>query len=285
MAANFHKKYSGLYLFGAIITIVLLSALWVIQVKAQGEIVTDLTNRLSDQSVPVKSVIVQSRIPFQIAITLQSASAIDRSNPEDLWFLFVAKREATLSYKRSFLLRSYTLILENSKGEVIDYEQAFLSPDDPSQQPFPPSKIDEGVITELVANQLNLYGFTLESLSVSPGAGSSSTVNTLLLKMSVSDVQTANQYLTDFMIALQPLLEEINAKDGAGIAVCRLWLRDEKGDLLLEYILDMEIHRRSWWMADGLTKEWFPHPPEDNMGTATSTPIDAYPNPKQNPYP
>ncbi|GEM_PF-2683880 len=36
---------------------------------------------------------------------------------------------------------------------------------------------------------------------------------------------------------------------------------DETGQLLLKYVLDLQLDSESWWQIDGLTQSWFPSPP------------------------
>ena len=38
---------------------------------------------------------------------------------------------------------------------------------------------------------------------------------------------------------------------------------DETGQLLLKYVLDLQLDSESWWQIDGLTQAWFPSPPSE----------------------
>jgi len=110
----------------------------------------------------------------------------------------------------------------------------------------------------MIEEKLNLYGMSVVNADVTSSNG----IQTLILRLSTSSLEEANQVLPNFMPSLRPLIADTNAQ-GAQIAICIVELTDEKGQLLLKYLLDLQLDSETWWMVDGLTQGWFPHPPPE----------------------
>lgn len=56
--------------------------------------------------------------------------------------------------------------------------------------------------------------------------------------------------------ALISNLSKINQEsDGSLIAVRRLWVTGDNGDILLSYLYDLELGKQRWGMAPGVTRE------------------------------
>ncbi len=262
-----HSNHSNAkhLLVSSLATIGLSLVLLFVRVNAQNEIVATLTERLTKQEVPIKDITVQNRIPLQIEIVLQSSSSGATRSHKDFWYKHLAWREATLAYRLGLRLHRFTLILLNTQGEILSWDQIYLYPDDLVHHSLSPdsSELDNKATEELVADRINLYGMSLDSTRVSTGVGGYDDVQMLTIQLSVQDIPIANRALVQFMPSLRPLLENVNAEPGTRIAICRIELVDSQDELVLEYLWDLEIGRHTWHMADSLTRDWFPHPPED----------------------
>jgi len=254
--------------------------------RAQGDVAAYLDAQLKHQGVPVLSVSTNnSQLPIQadVEIVIQSDREGGKSNAEDLWNVFLAHREATLAYRSGYSIKSYAIILKNPRGENIKEGIGFLYPEFTSQQPFhvPPKIMDNETAKKLIVERMDWRGFALDSLEVITGTGSLADIQMAAVQLSTPDIQQANTTLAQFMFSLKPFFESLNAEDGVRIAIVKLRLIDKQGEVLLDYILDMEIDRTSWFMADGVTTTWFPHPPESSpKETPPEDQIgDAYPPP------
>ena len=117
---------------------------------------------------------------------------------------------------------------------------------------------DQQNLKQTIEDELNLYGLTKKELQVSFDENGT----TLTLDLS-ADLEVANIALPRFMPGLQALLAELNAKNDYKITFCKVFLKDNQGELLLRYTLDLQLAHETWWMKDGLTQDWFPHPPEE----------------------
>jgi hypothetical protein len=286
------KNRLGPLLLLAIAGIVVMSLITIpaaMRGKAQTDLVSDLTQRLILEGVPLKEITINSQTPFLIEIVLQSSSDGKKRTREDFWYKHLAWREAALAYKNGDRLDGFTLSLLNSKGDLIDSVQLFLSPDDPSQKPYPfgSTKLDDTVALELVKEQIDLYGLSLERVDISTGIGSDDTVQILKLKLSSPNIDVTNKVLPSFIPSLKPFLTSVNKESGVRIGLLWLEVVDNNDELLLEYLWDLEVERTTWYMAEGIRGGWFSTPlePESEM-KPTITPDGTKPAPPTaQPYP
>ncbi|MFZ2095111.1 MAG: hypothetical protein WAV05_00605 [Anaerolineales bacterium] len=278
-----------------VIIVLLISAFVVLEVRAQEELVNELTTRLDQLGVPVKSITIDDRIPFKITITILS---IADNTDNDMWNKHMAKREASLAHKFGLNLESFILIMVSPQGDILDWSQIFLN----QQYSYAYRQFSSGnknldnITTKSILNQqLNFKGMTVDELQVTTGAGSEQDVQTVLIRLSASNIQTANQAIPGLIGSLKAELNKVNQEsDYSMIAICRLWILDTNGDVLLDYLYDLEMGSETWGLAPGITDSWFPHPLETIAPTfeptvtppgypppyAGSTPIEPYP-----PYP
>ncbi|MBW6472781.1 MAG: hypothetical protein K0B14_06625 [Anaerolineaceae bacterium] len=81
--------------------------------------VNDLADRLSQLDIPVVEIKIISEQPFQIEITLQSASEDGDATVDDLWNLVMALRQANLASRIGLHLDSYSIHLIDIYGKTI----------------------------------------------------------------------------------------------------------------------------------------------------------------------
>jgi hypothetical protein len=265
-----------------ILIILIFSILSVLEVRAQDDLVNELNMRLNQLEVPVKSINVDSRVPFQITITLQSTTAGDHRTEEDSMNEYMAYREAILARKFGLNLDSFIVGLINIDGDVIDWKQRFLTFQLINPYFSVPKNLDNQATEALLREQLDFQDLTVGELTVTTGAGSAQDVQSVLIWLSATDLQTANRAIPNIIGMLINQLNKINQESNYSlIAVCRLWVTDDNGNILLRYMYDLELGMQKWGIAPGVTKDWFPHP----YATPTPTPIrptatpDSYPPP------
>ncbi len=282
-----HLSKKTLLLVLALI-ILLFSTVLVVEVRAQEDLVVELTTRLSQLGVPVKSITIDNRIPFQITITLLSTG--DKKTDDDMWNKHIVEREASLAHKFGLNLDSFTLILVSQQGETLDWSQIFLNPEYTfayRQFSAGDKNLDNQKTEALLRQQLDFKGMTVDELQVTTGAGSEQDVQSLSIRLSTPNLQTANRAISAIIGSLKNRLNKVNQEsDYSLIAICRLWILDSNGNVLLDYLNDLELGSETWGMAQGVTEGWFPHPLETRSPTPepTSTP-PGYPPPYIEPTP
>jgi hypothetical protein len=249
-----HRKlFLGLLLLVAIVGITL--RLYT-EVIAQQEVVEYLKEQLERQGIPIVDITIRHLLPLHLEITVQSMSEGEKALPNDPINLHIVRREVTLAEQQGYDIESFTLRLLNREGKTIFWaEETPVSPDDAPLE-LSPAKIDDATTKNMITERLDLYGLALTNIEVKSSAG----IQTLILMLSTPSLDEANQALPHLMPSLRPVIANINAQ-GAQIAICKIELSDEKGQILLEYLLDLQLDSETWWMVDGLTQDWFPHPP------------------------
>jgi hypothetical protein len=279
-----------------LIAIGFFSIRYVMLAKAQNDLVTDLTNRLSDVGVPVKDVSLENRFPlwtesrdpFWVSITIQKIGGMDEWSSEDLWFDQLTRREVELSYQLGYRIDGYSLRRLNSVGEEISNEKTFLSPSDPSQSPYPfnPTDPDDEFVKMLVMERIKTFGLSVDAVKVGTGIGSSKNVQLLTIHLSTQDRQLASQAIPHLVPAIRPMIEEINQQPGARIAIVWVQLVDSNQKIIMEYLWDLELHVERGGTIEGVTG-WFTPPPaaEEYIPTATQPVGGEGPTQTDQPYP
>ena len=260
MIAHWLKKY---WLIIPVILILIFLVLSVMKANAQEDLVTELTIRLTRLGVPVNDVIIDSKVPFQITIILQSSTTGNHGTDEDALNEYMAYREAYLADKFGLTLDSFIISLVNINGDVIGWEQRFLTLRYTNPDISAPKNLDSQATETLLREQLDFQGLQIDELTVTTGAGSEQDVQTVSIRLTASSLQAANTAIPDLIGTLISQLSKINQEsDVALIAVCRLWVTGDNGDILLSYLYDLELGLQQWGMAPGVTDNWFPHPVE-----------------------
>ncbi|HWQ03743.1 MAG TPA: hypothetical protein VN452_00130 [Longilinea sp.] len=250
-----------------------------INVKGQDQSATDLSERLKLKGVPIKDIIVTNRLPYQVDIVIQSTSENSALSMDDVWYMQLTRREATLAYRIGMKLNNYTLIVINQKGEKISWEQNFLYPGDLSQNlpPIGQSGLDNTATREILMSKLHFSDMNLDTLRVDSETTPGDYGQIVIIQLSTPSLDTANQHLLPFLGSLSKVLDTINADYGTRVVLCHFRLLDDKGNILLDFVQDVETNQKQWSAIKGLTQEWYSHPQETAAPiTETSTPI-AYP--------
>jgi hypothetical protein len=265
------------------LTIILLLLIVGLKVKSKNDLISELRARLVQSGVPVRSITVDSRIPFQITIILQSTGAGDRRTEDDVWNEHLAIRESSLAHKFGLNLDGFTLVLINQQGETIDWSQigpGSLNPQSLAYRQFSSGtkELDNQATEALLREQLDFRGMAVDELTVTTGVGSELDVQSVSIRLSTLNLQTANPAIPAIIGSLKNGLNKVNQEsDYSQVAICRLWILDSSGNILLSYNYDLELGSEWWGMAPGITQDWFPHPIE--TPAKTSTP-HSYPTPQ-----
>jgi len=272
------------------ILIIFITSVVVIQVNAQEQSADDIFDRLEQKGVPVQKVSTIHRLPYRIEIDLQSASKSDDLALEDNWFMQLAHREATLAYRMGIRLASYRLNVYNAAGALIYATETYLYPEDLSQNSQPArTQVDNQNAEQIVADNLQLAELKLDELAVTPEDSLGGNGQILLIQVSGKDLADVNGSLPKFLDSFFQLRDTINAEHGTNIVLCHLRVIDAKGEVLLDYVRDLEGGSAQWTAAGGLYSDWFPKPALAPTAGTPPAPIEnGYPSPPTltpQPYP
>jgi len=238
-----------------------------VQVSAQEEPAKYLEERLRQQNVPVAEIkVVQQpplplepvveigflqQSPLLLEIVIQSLSEEDdKAMAEDAINMLLVLREALLANQKGFSIDAITRVLINKTGKRIF---AFFEPLYPEKKlpELSRSTVADEFTEKAVGEKINLYGLSLANAEVSSVEG----IQTLTLKLSASSVEEANALLPRFLPSLFGAVPALNA-EGSQIAVYKVEVRDQKGNILFNYANDLQFGLESRWRADSVTVDW-----------------------------
>jgi hypothetical protein len=261
----------------------------VIRVRAQDDLITSLSETLTHEGVPLLNITTLSRSPFQIEISIERTQNIDEWSSDDLWYDHLSRREAELAYLNGHRLDSYTLAVYNPQGELLKWEQTFLSPGAISQNPYPYKNAtpDDKTVEQNANDLIELYGLSLDSLQVKTGIGSRVDVQLLTIQMSANDLSIVNEAVPNIIPSIRIMTMKLNEVPGGRIAIIWLKIINNKGDPLLEYLWDLELDVERGGTEEGVTS-WFTGPlsePEGDMEPTNLPLATVSPTLTNQPYP
>ncbi len=226
-----------------------------VQVHAQQNVVGYLEMRLRQQKVPVAGIKIIQDFPLQIEITIRSRSNGKKGVPEDPIILQMLEREIILARQEGYFIDRFTRITVDEKGKQIAKSDSRVKIFEHILLDTSSSKVPDNVTLNEVEKAISLNGLSVTRMDISSENG----MQSLILELSVPSINKANLSLPSFMGSLRPLIEGINAQ-GSHIVVCKLELKDANGNMLLSYILDLQMHSERWWMDENITQDWFSVP-------------------------
>jgi hypothetical protein len=255
-------KRTHVYITSIVISLVVVggSAIFLVnQAYAQNDIVAELRASLVQQNVPVRDIKITSRVPFQIEFTAQSASSTQVIEPDDPIYGALIQSELVSAQKRGVRIDLVKMIIVNSLGQTIFWTEF---PADQIQNTLPasPSKVDNMTAAKFIQDQLPLNGLSLDVLDATQQLDGALIIKVTL---SASDIETANKAVPIVMGTMSNLVGQLITKQGAQIASYKIEVFDVKGQPLLKYarVYSASEYQENWWQADGMTQDWFPHPP------------------------
>ena len=255
----------------------------VIQVNTQDQNTSDIKERLQNNGVPVKHVTTISRVPYEVEIALQSSSDNDHLALEDNWFMQLARREATFTYRTSERLKNYKLVVLNSKDELKYSTQSYFYPEDLNQQlsASRQTTIDNAQAEKIIRDLLRFGELSPDKLNVISESPDEASGQILIISITATDIGTANRSLPIFLDSLFQLLDTVNEKYGTYLVLCHLRLFDSGGNVLFDYVRDIEAGHTQWTSVSSLYNEWYSDPGNSEFPIPTSAPTsEPYPAPR-----
>lgn len=263
----------------------LLGIMWGINLHAQAgvnyvqpaltpnqDIVSYLESQLNQQKVPFTKIQIIQDFPLQIEIDVQSMSEDKNWMPEDFENLHLAQREAILATEEGFNIERYTEVLLNKRGESISWARIKINREILYVK-LPPATITDIDAMSLLNEKINTYEMSVLNKHISSFDG----FKTLNLELSTTSLEEVNQKILQIKDSLGSLVKDMN-EQGAQIVMVKLKVRDEKGEVLLNYLMDLQFENEGWWVADGINIDsWYPSIPavaETDLPTQTQIPTE-----------
>lgn len=218
-----------------------------------------LLERLQAQNVPVKSVTIGGKGPYQLEILLQSASSETEVAPEDPAYIHAVQREAAILYA-TLEINIDTIqisILNHSTASVLFWGEFPITTISPLSQAV---TTNTGTIDEIsgwiASNYLDTTGMTIRQLDLS----TSDYGQEMLLELSAPTIDSANKAISNIMTNRWVLVGEIKEYYGIELVVLKIKVLNHNEKVLLDHTLDIQLGQENWWMDDNINTDWFPQP-------------------------
>ncbi|TAH51694.1 MAG: hypothetical protein EYC68_10040 [Chloroflexota bacterium] len=253
------KRRTQLFVFGVILVLgVILISLTVNQVKAQQDIVGELQMKLLQQNVPLKSIKISNYFPLGIEVVLESQSTGDLVSPDDPLFVGVVQREIVSARMRGSKIERVQIAINNRQGKEIT--RADLSVDPAlDNTAIVPSNVSDDALETAVRSQLLVGRLVLDDFTIVHTEEGGQLIQ---LRFTAPEIADLNQVLPGLVTQFSSELQQLKKEQGAQIPGYSLEVFDKNGEPLLKYSAVYEASREksTWWMANGVSQDWFPHP-------------------------
>lgn len=232
-------KKALLYLALFILPVVLTIALFLcVAFYLQNQILADLRASLLALDVPVSSVDIASRLPFETDITLQSASEDQDFAPGDIWNKILIYREAVRTQRFHYGIAAYHVEIRNRSGEVIETEEHSISLRNRQDASISEASMPPVTALDGLRQQMEENGFEIDLFEIVDIDGEARGYWTLLIRLRLADEHPRTGQM---LMALEDLLETLDERNLAGLALCQLHILDRNGSVVLEYARDLKL--------------------------------------------
>lgn len=219
-----------------------------IQSTPEQDVAAYLESKLKQQNVPIMQIKIIQESPVEVEVTIQSLSEDDKFMPEDFINLHLVTREAVLSQEKGYLINGLTEIVVNKAGKTIDWGWNNVA--DITYIKLVPSMNPDNLPMDVISENINTHGMKLINENVSLSEG----FQTLNLQLSVKSLEEANQRFSQFKESLRSTIVDANFS-GTQVVMEKVELRNEEGEILLNYLLDFQFNTEGWWAVDGFNTD------------------------------
>jgi len=256
----------------SVFLVALLSLLvfWRVNADRGQQLAEQLSQSLQSERLPLQSVRVANQSPLTLEITLEYSSQDGPERKADiLRGRHAVQWHCTQLNREQFQLNSYIVLIQNPSGQQLSWEQNFLYPSDaedsPEQYSLKLSEANDYLREAFLAGSARVERFALieEQKDGVP-------VYTLMIQMIEPDLATLNRELP--MAQVERLIRDVNAQKLFPVDICWLEIKGPNGETWVDYLYDYSLSAMNWWIADGVSTEWFPHPASLPNQESTATP-------------
>lgn len=254
-----NKKQVGL-IFGITAFVALVSFLIINRVNANRaeRLAEQLADNLALEGLPLISVRVEEQVPLTLEVTLQYPAADSPERKAEILRGRHAVRWNCAELNREkYQVSSYIILILDDVGNQLSWEQNFLYQSEPEEVPEEYTmNLKEAAI--YLHEAFNPGSARVERFELIQEQENNAIINTLYILLVEPDLQTLNNDLP--MMQIEPLIKGINQQKLYQVDVCWLEIHGPNSEVWLDYLYDHSFPVVSWWMADGVSTEWFPHP-------------------------
>jgi hypothetical protein len=248
-----------IFITSFLLAVCIIGIVGVSQAHAQDDAISRLERNLKSKGVPVKEVKIKSRLPFRVEIVTQSTTSTQTAAPDDAFNQAIIHLETSLARRRGDKFERVQETVVNTNGQEIYSADLDIDPGLEKAR-FSPSLTDNTIVEKELREKIPLGQLFINNLSVTQDMDGA---HVITMTLSTQDLSSANTSVAPFMTAVNRTTDELMADNGARFATLEIIVNDANGQPLLKYFKEFlpADEREYWWQADGMTQDWFPHPP------------------------
>lgn len=214
-------------------------------------VTTYLETKFSEQQLPINGIRVLKDFPLELEVTIQSFSINKKFASDDFENLHLVFREVVLAHEKGYDVSGLTEIVINQNGDRIHWGWTTIEPD-VMYIKLGSSSLSNDATKNLVNGRVPPFELKDKNINIISQSG----FQTLSMEYSTVSLEQANRSIPQFIKSLPSIVHDVNTQ-GAQIVMVRFRVFDEKGNLLLNYLLDEQFMTAGWWAADGIvTDSW-----------------------------
>jgi hypothetical protein len=220
----------------------------------QQAIVDEITATLKQQRVPIKSAQVISFNKISPPLVVDFVILDSGADNEAKGALSIGSNliysAVTLARKRGLVAGGVGITYVDAGNNVLAKQiNRLKSPEELTPEFDPPFKLTYSEVMDLFMPKISLFGLTFKGLEVSPAPDG---LRTVTVSLESPDIQTANNGISKFIGDSRAQIYELNRSSGAQIARYRVTLRSSAGELLFNFIYDLQLGSQNSWHTEGL---------------------------------
>lgn len=285
------KKQVGL-ICGLTVIVTVVSFLIINNVNANKaeQLAEQLSDNLALEGLPLTSVRVEEQDPLTLEVTLQYPTADSPERKAEILRGRHAVRWNCAELNREkYQISSYIVLILDDAGKQLSWEQNFLYQSDPEEVPAEYT-LNLKEAADYLRETFNPGFAQVKRFELIQEQKDSTMINTRYIMLVEPNLQTLNNDLP--MRQIEPLINGVNQQKLYQVDICWLEIHGPNSEVWLDYLYDYSFPVVSWWMADGVSTEWFPHPaplpnqeptmiapPEKTYPVETQEPTDIVPYP------
>lgn len=266
-------KNKTIWLLGtSLLLVTLFSVLvfWRVKADRGQQLAEQLSRALQSEGLPLQSVRVAEQSPLTLEITLEySAQDSPERKAEILRDRHAVQWHCTQVNRENYQLGSYIVLIQSPSGQQISWEQNFLYPLEAEAAPAQYSLSLEGA-KDYLRHEFQAGSARVERFELIEEQKDGVPVHTLTIQLVEPDLETLNRELP--MTQVERLMREVNDQKLFPVDVCWLEILGPNGETWVDYLYDYSLAAMNWWMVDGVSTEWFPHPAPLPNHEPTATP-------------
>jgi len=229
-----------------------------IQPTPSESVIQYLESRYKKLDIPLNQIQIIQESPLQIEVHIQSLSDGKNWMPTDFENLYLARREAILAFDKGYPIERYTEVLINQNGDSISWARFKLN-GEVSYARVSPSTLTDTSTENLVNQEIGKLNKG-RTMVVNHEISSSDGFQTIKIHFLTDSLHEANKSLPDLRGSVRPFAENINSH-GAKVVIIKFEIKDKKGEVLVNYLYDLQFGIAGWWTADGIDiTNWSPMP-------------------------